>query len=438
MTENSLHLMIVARNTMAKVTMEKIESTRMAKRALQMVSALIEKHGSRLTGSSACKAVADELESLFQKQCDMSVKESFFVHPDAFLGWINILVLLYPIALLFAWLSLPIISLALMGASLVIMLTQFLLYRELIDPLFAKAEGFNVYGVLEPKGEVEQTVIYSGHHDSAKVFTFYVDKPELYLLRIGIGIGAILALTLLTIIQSFYQGFTGSLFRVHLPPVGFIVVLGFLTLILPWVLKLSKFASKEGTPGAGDNLIASTMGVELARYFKERKEGDKALAKTRLIFASFDSEEAGLRGSRAFYQRHKDNKELLKGRVWNFNVDCPYNAKDLFFLTSDINGSVKLSQEMATECVTIAKSMGFEAFSQPIAILTGGTDAAEAAKVGIEATTLMAMPWDNKNRSNVYHTLDDLPEAIDPVAIERALSIAIRFIEQVDKSSATA
>ena len=76
--------------------------------------------------------------------------------------------------------------------------------------------------------------------------------------------------------------------------------------------------------------------------------------------------------------------------------------------------------------------MGYEAFSQPIAFLTGGTDAAEAAKAGFEAVSLMAMPWDNKERSSVYHTPNDLPEAIDPKAVEETLSIAIRFIEQAD------
>ena len=78
--------------------------------------------------------------------------------------------------------------------------------------------------------------------------------------------------------------------------------------------------------------------------------------------------------------------------------------------------------------------MGYDAFSQPIAFLTGGTDAAEAAKIGVEAVTLMAMPWGNKERAAVYHTPDDVPSAIDPVAVEETLSIAIRFIEKVDQN----
>ncbi|MFA7225812.1 MAG: aminopeptidase, partial [Sphaerochaetaceae bacterium] len=78
------------------------------------------------------------------------------------------------------------------------------------------------------------------------------------------------------------------------------------------------------------------------------------------------------------------------------------------------------------------KEMGFEAFSQPIAFLTGGTDAAEAAKVGVKATTLMAMPWGNSERAAAYHTPNDVVEAIEPLAVEVALSIAIKFIENLD------
>jgi hypothetical protein len=44
----------------------------------------------------------------------------------------------------------------------------------------------------------------------------------------------------------------------------------------------------------------------------------------------------------------------------------------------------------------------------------------------------MAMPWDNKKRSSVYHTPNDLPEAVDVQALEETLSIAIKYIEQVD------
>lgn len=413
---------------MAKVQMEKLQASRMAKRALTLVSTLIEKYGPRLSGSDACLKVAQELEEELRVHCDRTAVESFTLHPDAFLGWIRLMVIFYPIALVAFWLSLTPLAILLSVGGILIMTFQFFLYKELLDPLYHKVEGRNVYGVLEPQGEVKKTVVFSGHHDSARVFNFLSYKPHLYTVKVGTGLGAYFVLALLSIVALIVQISRGHFFLLALPSPFFLVWAVILTIALPWVLQLWNFASDEGTPGAGDNLIASAMGVELAAYFKQRE----ALKNTRLVIASFDGEEAGLRGSRAFFRRHRDNRELLSGQGWNFNVDCPYNAKDLFFLTSDINGSVKLSQEMAAECVTIAKSMGFDAFSQPIAFLTGATDAAEAAKVGFEATTLMAMPWGNTKRAAAYHTPNDVPSAIEPLAVEASLSIAIRFIENLD------
>jgi aminopeptidase YwaD len=406
---------------MSKVKMEKLKAQNMAKEALSLVSKLIEKYGSRLTGSTGAKETANHLAKELSLYCSKVEKESFEVRPKAFLGWIRIVVATYIVGLLFLWLSLPIVSfIALLGA-LLIMVFEFFLYKEVVDPLYPKAEGINVYGVMEPEKEVKQTVVYSAHHDSAPIFNLFEKDSHLYFFRISSALASFIALFIFSFVKIFN------------PKINIILTILF-SLAAYFVLKLWNFASKEGTPGAGDNLIASTMGVQIARYFREKEE---SLKHTRLIVASFDAEEAGLRGARNFYQKHKDNQELFSGKLYNFNVDCPYEAKELFFLTSDINGSVKLSQQMATSGVEIAKSMGYEAYSQPIAFLTGGTDAAEAAKIGFEATSLMGMRWDNKERSSVYHTSKDLPEAIELEAIKRSLSIAIKFIEQLDDDSSS-
>lgn len=426
-----------SRYPMGKIRMEKLQAAKMASQALRMVGDIIGNFGSRLTGSESCLKAADVLARELEPFCDRVERERFTVRPKAFLGWIRILVAIYPVALLFAWVSLPLLSLVLMVAGLLIMSLEFFLYREVIDRWYPKAEAMNIHGVLEPAGEVLQTVVFSGHHDSARVFNFFTDKPHLYLTRVGSALGSFVALTIVSLAQTIVTIFSGEFFRPGLPPLSFILLLVILSAALPVVAKLWNFASDEGTPGAGDNLIASTMAIQVARYFFNNRQAGNPLKHTRLVLASFDAEEAGLRGARDFYRQHRVGEGVLEGTCWNFNVDCPYQSKDLFFLTSDINGSVRLSQEMATTCVTIAKSMGYEAFSQPIAFLTGGTDAAEAAKAGLEAVTLMAMPWGNKDRASVYHTPDDLPEAIDPKAVEQTLSIAIRFIEHVDAASQT-
>ncbi|HCJ93814.1 MAG TPA: hypothetical protein DHV69_00910 [Sphaerochaeta sp.] len=139
---------------MAKVRMEKLQAARMGNHALEMVSDLIGRFGSRLTGTPGCTQTAEVLASELSTYCNRVEKEEFSLHPKAFLGWIRILVTLYPVALLCIWLSLPLFSLLLMGVGLLIMVYEFFLYREVIDRWYPKVTGMNVFGTVEPEQDV--------------------------------------------------------------------------------------------------------------------------------------------------------------------------------------------------------------------------------------------------------------------------------------------
>ena len=419
---------------MAKPKMQKLRALKMAQQAIERVREIIDLFGPRLTGSESAKKAASHLYDAFTPFCDSVHKESFYLHPEAFLAWIRIMVIIYPVAIIFMFLSQPIFSFLFLSFGIVIMVREFLFYHQMIDRFFPKKEGLNIYGVIEPKGEVSQTVVYSGHHDSAKVFTFFTDSQHSYVTKVLIALGSYLALTILSFIDVIRQIADSSLFAITFPPIAILIPLLLATGATYAVYLLWFFASNEVSPGAGDNLVASSVGVELASYFHHEKTEGNGLDHTRLIFASFDGEEAGLRGSRHFFQTHKHDA-LLSNNTYNFNVDCLFDHEHINFLTTDINGSVALSQKMATECVEIASSMGYEAHSKKIAFLTGGTDAAEAAKAGFEATTLLAMPWANDGPSSVYHTPNDTVEAIDEKAVELTISIAIKFIDHLDKAS---
>jgi hypothetical protein len=55
-----------------------------------------------------------------------------------------------------------------------------------------------------------------------------------------------------------------------------------------------------------------------------------------------------------------------------------------------------------------------------------GTDAAEVAKVGMEATCPIGIPYgakDTRGRANLYHTRTDTVDAIDPEIVEGTLAI---------------
>jgi hypothetical protein len=392
--------------------------------AFDFTQQIIDRFGPRLAGSTADAQAAQAIQAEMQTFCDQTRTQQFSVHPAAFLDWIRILVTIYVISLVAVWLNVPLIATLLIAAGLAIMVFEFFLYKEVVDPFFKKVTGTNVWGIVEPAGEVKQQVIISGHHDSARIFNFFIHQPKLYSLRVMGGIGTFVVFFLYTVVLLFTR--TTPL------PLWQVILNSLFTLLLLLVGQLWFFASNQGTPGAGDNLIASALALQVGKYFQQQKLSGSPLKHTRFHILSFDAEEAGLRGARAFFKEF--GSQLRQPPAWLYNIDCPYNLQDTFFLTSDINGSVPLSTEMAEHCADIAHELGYPAITKPIAFLTGGTDAAEGAKVGLRAVTLMAMPWDNTERAAVYHTPDDDVDAIEPAAVEAAMAIAIRFIEQLDKA----
>lgn len=399
-----------------------------AKNALDFASGIIEAFGPRLAGSESCAKAAGALHDRTKAICGSAAIEDFEVHPGAFLGFIKVLVVAYGAAaasLAFA----PLLSAILSTASMFILVFGFLLYREVLDPFFPRRQGHNVVGTLEPSGEVKQQVIVSGHHDSARIFNFYIDRPELYAKRINGGIGSVAALWLASIIVTLVSGLA-----LGTPLLGFdilraVVALVFLAL-LPLVLPLWHFASNEGTPGAGDNLVASTIALEILEEFATRRKEGRGLVHTRLVLASFDAEEAGLRGARAFARRRK--AEFASLPSYGYNMDCVYALSDLAMLESDLNGSVKLDREATGRLAALAKAEGLPSKTKPIAFLTGGTDAAELAKAGLRATSLIAMQWGNDARSSSYHTPRDTIDTVDPEAVEALIRLGTRFIEFLD------
>ncbi|MEC9485202.1 MAG: M20/M25/M40 family metallo-hydrolase [Candidatus Izemoplasma sp.] len=388
--------------------------TKIRERAFTLAQKIIDKTGPRLAGTEASLQAAEILKNRLNAFCDKTEFDSFHLHKGAFLGWIRLLVLAYTVGVILLWLGYPTIAFILALISILILVLQFFLYLPIIDSLYPKKEGRNVIGYINPEKEIKRQIIISGHHDSARIFNFFIHQPKLYNLRVTGSIALVILLTITSLVMMLIN-----------MPIGELIIVIILTAGLLLVLQMWFFASHKGTPGAGDNLIASTMAIELGKYFS-----DYTLEHTRIIIASFDAEEEGLRGARAFAKHHK--VLLNKYPTTLLNTDCAYNLDDLFFLTSDINGAVDLDTPLAKDLVNIAEKQGYKTCHKPIAFLTGGTDAAELAKVGIKATTLIGMPWDNNSRSSVYHTPNDTLDSVDPKVIEAAISIFKEYIENED------
>jgi hypothetical protein len=154
------------------------------------------------------------------------------------------------------------------------------------------------------------------------------------------------------------------------------------------------------------------------------------LAQIRLIFASFDAEGAGLRGTRAYVRAHRAG--LVAPPTCNLNIDSIYTAVDLQLMLSDLNDHVLLDRGMLEECVQIARSGGYAAAFGKMRFGGGGTDAARFAGAGARATTMLAMPTGIVRDGLVYHTMRDTIDAVQLEAAAACLFVAAHWVQERD------
>mgnify|MGYP001230997265 CR=1 FL=1 len=407
---------------------ETLKAGQLARLALSLTDSLIKAHGPRPTGSESALSTAEELKSGYQLFCDETGIDEETLHSEALHLPVSMVPFLYPIVLALLWVGLPLCASVIALLFLFFAYHQVICYKPVAEKLTKTTKGRNVWAAFQPKGETLHTIIFSAHHDSAGLSRFSKEEKWEYGKNVLLPVGCCLLLAVEAVVQLLTEFVSGKIFAVGLPPVSLIIFLSLLTAVFPLVWRLRSLRSKEASPGAGDNLVSSAITVELSRYFNWKKRCGDELEHTRLIFVSFDGEEDGLLGSKAWFARHRD---MLVDPIM-LNFDCIYYADRLTFLEKDINGKQMLSEKLARRMVSIAKSMGYEAHSASIPFLAGGTDAASAAKCGIEATSLVAVGWGDRTHPEVYHTSEDTIDHIEVKAVEEAISIAIRLAELVD------
>lgn len=399
-----------------KISKDHVESV------LAFTDEIVRTYPGRLVGTSACDQAGERIAQEFAKYCDSGTvkREEFSCHPKSFLKYIRPAVAGY----FLSWVAMIFKKpwLAISGLSMIfsVFISQFMFYKKIFDPLFPQAKGYNVYGVIEPQGEVKQQVILCGHHDAAYVFHFMDLSPRLYPLLLVSGIVPFV-LALLTALLM-------AVTRLNLTWLKRIV-----SVVSAGVVPLWWFTTDAVSPAAGDNMIATALAGEATKLFGvNKKAGNNLLKHTRIICLSVDGEECGLRGSMAYAQRHA--QELKDIKTYAFCMDTLYHADKLIFFDNDLNLTVDCSRAMAQELTDIATSLGYKAKIDHMPWGGGSTDAAAFAQVGIEATCLLAFELDitKLDTELVYHTPRDTTDAIEPAVVEQALNIITTYILKKD------
>jgi len=399
------------------------------RRVFGFTDEVVERYPNRLAGTESCRNAASRIKEEFIRNCDPdSVKvEDFTVHPKSFLKYIPGLVILYFIGAVLLYFGFPLSALLVYALAIFVFYAQFVRYWEVLDPLFPRATGYNVYGSIEPEAEVRQQVVVSAHHDAAYVFQLLAHFPRYYARLINAGVLFLLLGFLVALIATVL-----ALFQISIPAwVAVALMVGGI-----FQIPMAFFTTGEVSPAAGDNMIAVAVASETAKLFHDaKKAGKNPLRHTRLVVASFDAEEAGLRGARTFCKKH--GKELLRTKTYVFNIDTLYKLEALHFLVKDLNSTVKLSRVMAKDCVDIAKSLGYDARIAVMPFGAGSTDAAEFGKLGVEAVNMAGISFDISKFGEglVYHTRNDVTKYIEPELVKASLEIVRDYILKKDSES---
>lgn len=307
--------------------------------------------------------------------------------------------------------------------SPLLFIIQFVLNVELLDPFFRKKQSVNVVGRLIRPGttNVKRLLILSGHHDSA------LENTWLRLTGYGFfALSATFLIGFITMLVLSILQLAGIVIdnenMVHTGTIGWAILLYPIMPAIIFALFFNRGRKKGGNvPGAVDNLAASALTVAMCRFLVNNPW--YIPDNTEIRFISFGSEEAGLRGSRRYVERHLDELNRLDVRMLNFEMIA---NPEINILTSDANGFVKNSPEMVSSVNDAAERAGV-----PHKVMPGyfgvGTDASSFNRVGLKATTLL--PFKSPQQLVAfYHQKWDSPEILRLEPLLNVLKLTFEWV----------
>ncbi len=413
----------------AGVIKENVEFT------VKEITNVIKKYGPRESGSENCFAAQKHLKKELDQFCDETKFEEYQMAPKAFLHFTKtisaaiILAVAAGFIISFAVFNSFFVAQCIVGVvtavSLVVAIMEFLLYKKFLDPLHKKVTGHNLVAVRKPAGEVKKRIIISGHIDAAYEWRqIYYGKGKYNLLgptmggSIGGGVLSFIIAVITVIAGVADLGKFGDFMLEYSYYFHIITALFMITLFL--------FVDfKTISPGANDNLTGTYAAVCALRMLDM---AGVELENTEVVAMINDGEEAGLRGAKAYAEKHKD--ELSGGNI-ETAVLCCDTLTDLEYMnvySRDMTGTVQNNREFSNLVLNSAKEAGYEN-AKLANVFFGSSDAAAFTQAGITSTCLAAM---DPTPADYYHNRRDNYDRLVPAAIEAGYKIVLASIFNFD------
>lgn len=378
-------------------------------------------------GDEGEKVACEHMANVLKKDCgcERSDVEPFKLNPNSFMGWIYITVTLAIISM-GLYFVFPILGVALIIIGLIIMVLEFGLYKKVVDKLFPEKTSHNVTAIKKCTGEVKARIFLNGHPDAA--WNWPVNDKfggKAYAAHVLISVIGSLILLGLSIASAIINGFAPTLITPTNNPVWFYLGVAIFVFLPPLIGMYFMWDEKKVVDGANDNLSGCYMGIALLKALKE--EGIE-FEHTEVGVILTGSEEAGLRGAKAWCEAHKGEFEDVP--TWIFAFDTIREIDFLAVNYRDLNATVKSDKEVGDFFFDTATEMGIKCNKGMVPPFGGATDAAAFTQAGFKSAGITAL---NHDLQNYYHTMRDTADNMDKDCLAECYAVAVKCLEKFDK-----
>lgn len=393
------------------------------KYAVDSIKHICSEIGPRPCGAESEKKAQEYMMESLKEYADSVSRETFEVHPDAFMSFV-------PIAgtCLLASTACNIIgafknkkfsaaSFGLIGAALSGIAGEFVLYKEMLDPMFKKKESGNVIAVRKARGETKRRIILSGHTDSAPEWT--------YTYKLG-SHGVIMVAGYAVAGLAYTAAASAAIIKTKNKELAKKLSLGQLAFVPAYGLLYKFTNSKKYVPGAIDNLTGCYVAASVLKFLSDN---DIRFENTEIVAAMVGGEESGLRGSKAYFKAHPElNGDDGVETVFT-SFDTIRDEDFMMIYNKDMTGTVKNDERVCALMQNAAEKVGLKVPFGTVPL--GATDAAAASQAGVPAASFVAM---DPAPARYYHTRLDDADNLVPETVEKAIDIAIQTVFDFDEN----
>ena len=363
----------------------------------------------------SCEYIGETMKEL---GCERVEVEGFKENPGSFYGWIYFTITCCFLALI-SYFFMPVLSIVFIAVGLTLCVLQFGLYKKTVDKVFKEETGHNVAGFKKPTGEVKRRIIFNGHPDAAWEWPFKYKFTylgfDIHMILCFIGAFYTLAIAIAKLAGAFESN------------PGLAKTLGLIALVFTpfWFGLYFMWNRNKIVDGANDNLSGCYIGLAILKALKD--EGIE-LENTEIGVVCTGSEEAGLRGAKAWAAKHKDEMKDVPTFVYSY--DTITQSEQLMVNYRDLNATVKTDKDVGDLFMEACEELNIPCKKGFVPPLGGATDSAAFAQEGMRATGITAL---NHALPDFYHTRLDTPEALNPKCLADCFAASVKVIENFYK-----